>query len=461
MKDIVPKVMLAVSSLVLAFGYGVVSAHYELFPYPTVREAFIAAKALRELRKDDPKFKTVEFYDEGRSGGPVYSKLIDRSGDEPVLVLGGNGRTYHDAATGQSYLAWIASRDGTIIHAWKDPGEIWTREGYEAVGDNWASYPVGAHVDPNGDLFVSYQGVGTYPYVVGLAKFDRDSNLLWKNQGLMHHWFSVAPDGKIYIPARKGTTSPLRLPDYEKSFVCDDQKFGYDWIIVVGPDGKTVRELSMLDSLIKSDLLGLYTVAGEQADVIETCDPTHLNDVSMLTPEMAPQYPSFQAGDLLISLRSLNTIGVIDPETGVFKWHFQGPAHQQHSPRFVGNNRIAYLDNLGGTVSRGTSRLLTVDVGTSSVETVFPRSGTPLPETTFKTKNAGHIDTSPAGDRLLASWTRQGLVWEIDMATGEVLWELVNTHPVDDRSARISVYTAKYVPSIGFPTNGGRFRPSK
>jgi hypothetical protein len=60
------------------------------------------------------------------------------------------------------------------------------------------------------------------------------------------------------------------------------------------------------------------------------------------------------------------------------------------------------------------------------------------------------------GDRVLASWTRQGLVWEIDVRTGEVLWELTNTHNVDGRAGRISVYTAEYVPSIEFETNGGR-----
>jgi len=36
------------------------------------------------------------------------------------------------------------------------------------------------------------------------------------------------------------------------------------------------------------------------------------------------------------------------------------------------------------------------------------------------------------------------------------LWEFINTHEVDGRPARISVHTAKYVPTIDFEMNGGR-----
>ena len=190
--------------------------------------------------------------------------------------------------------------------------------------------------------------------------------------------------------------------------------------------------------------------------MVKSCDPTHLNDVQVLGEEMAAQYPRFRAGDLLVSFRTLNTIGVIDARTGLFKWHYQGAAHQQHSPRFIGGNLVAFMDNLGGPKARGTSRIVTVDVGTSKADTVFPRPGSPLPEATFRSKTAGHIDLAGTGDRMLVSWTKQGLVWEIDLRTGEVLWELVNNHDVDGHAARISVWTAKYVPAVDFEMNHGK-----
>ena len=451
------KLVMFFSCLTLACGYGIISAHFQIFPYPLVHDALLAVKALRKLRKENPKLSSVEFWDETGTKGPVYSTVSPGSGTEPVLILG-NQSAYRDAQPGNSYLAWIATRQGDVLHAWRDPGEIWAPlQGRKAVGDKWRSYPVGAHLYPNGDLLVSFQGVGVFPYAMGLAKFDKDSRLIWKNPDLLHHWFSVGAGGEIYIPRRKAATSPLQLGDYEKKIVCDEGTFGYDVIEVLDPSGKRIKQIDMVDSLVRSDLVGLFSVFTEGADdVVETCDPTHLNDAQILSEEMAAEYPLFQAGDILVSFRTLNTIGVIDPRTGLFKWHYQGSAHQQHSPRFIGDNVIVYVDNLGGLKSRGTSRIMAVNVGTSKTETVFPRSGNALPQRTFRTKTAGHIDISRMGDRILASWTRQGLVWEVDVKTGEVLWEFINTHEVDGRPARISVHTAKYVPTIDFEMNRGR-----
>ena len=454
---LLPRLLLGLSLLVLGCGYGILSAHYKIFPYPIVRDAFVALKALRKLRSENPKFKSVEFWDETGTTGPVYRSVSARAGTEPVLILG-NDRTYVDPKTGTSYLAWIATREGEILHAWKDPGEIWAPlQRRKAVGDYWRSYPVGAHLYPNGDLLVSFQGVGVFPYAMGLAKFDKDSRLIWKNPDLLHHWFSIGASGEIYVPGHKEGISPMRLGNHEKQIVCGEVSFGYDTIEVLDPDGRRIRQIDTLDSIIRSDLVGLFSIANEGSDeIVNTCDPTHLNDAQVLSAEMAPQYPRFQAGDLLVSFRTLNTIGVIDAETGLFKWHYQGPAHMQHSPRFAGHNVIAYMDNLGGTMDRGTSRILTVNVETSRAETVFPKPENALPQLSFKTKTAGHIDISSAGDRVLASWTRQGLVSEIDFTTGEVLWQFINTHSVEGRPARLSIYTAKYVPSVDFEMNDGR-----
>src|SRR4030095_186146 len=126
-----------------------------------------------------------------------------------------------------------------------------------------------------------------------------------------------------------------------------------DSIMVLDANGRKLREIDTVKALVNSDLTGLFNSNQEQPYTIETCDPTHLNDVQILTQEMAAQYPRFKAGDLLVSFRTLNTIGVLDPETELFKWHFDGPSHQQHSPRFLGKNAIVFLDNLGGQISRG------------------------------------------------------------------------------------------------------------
>src|SRR5688572_27325105 len=108
----------------LAFGYGMVSVHFQIFPYPVIRDAFRAIKALRKLRDEKVELPTVEFWEQTGTKGPAYSTLSESAGTEPLLVLGGDS-AYRDAQSGKAYLAWIATRQGDVLHAWQDPGEIW------------------------------------------------------------------------------------------------------------------------------------------------------------------------------------------------------------------------------------------------------------------------------------------------------------------------------------------------
>ena len=50
-------------------------------------------------------------------------------------------------------------------------------------------------------------------------------------------------------------------------------------------------------------------------------DLFHLNDVEALSNSIADQYPLFETGDLLISLRDLHLVFVMDPITEIVKWY--------------------------------------------------------------------------------------------------------------------------------------------
>lgn len=458
MKDSIAKALFVVSLALLAYGYGLASYHFQWFPFAIARNGFLAASALLEVRKEGLDGQIIDFWDESGIVGPTYRSEHARAGKEPVLIVG-NFRTYADASSGSAYLAWIADREGTILHAWKDSGEIWSPlTGRDTVGNYWRSYPLGAHLYPNGDLLVSYHGTGMFPSAMGLAKFDKDSNLLWKNNDYFHHWFSVAPNGEIYIPNERIAESPLKFPDYDRTIVCDKNRFPIDSVAVLDANGKKLREIDMLDAVLQSGLMGLFSGGSGGIKRIETCDPTHLNDAVVLQEDKAAEFPDFAAGDLMVSLRSLNMVGVIDPVTERFKWHAVGSSHHQHSPRFHLDNTILAFDNWGGRLSRGKTRILAIDVGSGDTSSVFPRDEAVLPQTPFSSDTAGHFDLNPSSERMLVSFTHQGLVWEIDVASGEVLWEFVNTHPVDGKPARISVYTAKYVGATDFELNYGKIR---
>lgn len=455
MKDALPKILFFFAISALIFGYGFVTGTMQIFPYQVIKEARLAFSALRDLDQlDDAKLANWEYWDE--PGAVVtYRELSSSAGSEDILFLG-NDLTYQ-RADGTSLLAWIADRQGNIKHAWKHPGEIWAPlENRDAFGDSWRSYPVGAYVYGNGDLLVSYQGINTFPIAMGMAKFDKDSNLLWKNDGLYHHWFSVGPNGDIYIPGTKIGESPMQIADRRKRIFCSDTQFPYDTMAILNANGELQKEIDLFEAFDESDLVHVFNSTAADPVTLQSCDPMHLNDAQVLTEAQSPEYPNFSAGDLLVSFRSLNGVGILDPADGKFKWFHTGTTQHQHSPRYFRDNKILVFDNYGGKVEEGTSRIVAIEVGTGRAETVFPREDTTVPDREIWSKVAGFIDIHPSNQRILVSFSNQGLLWEIDTNTGEVLWEFVNTHPIDGRPGRVNLLTARYADHLDFLMNGGK-----
>ena len=74
-----------------------------------------------------------------------------------------------------------------------------------------------------------------------------------------------------------------------------------------------------------------------------------------------------------------------------------------------------------------------------------------MPDKCFS-RVAGHIDLSRDGNRALMAVTHQGVVWEIDLEQGKVLWEYIYVHPQED-GKRKAIATAKYVDDATFPFN--------
>ena len=107
------------------------------------------------------------------------------------------------------------------------------------------------------------------------------------------------------------------------------------------------------------------------------CDPLHLNDVRVLNGKDALEYPTLSPGDLLISIRNLNTVAVMDAATTRIKWIASGLTIRQHAPSYLGANSILVFDNLGGPAEKGGSRLVKIDLASHAVATLFPRASTP------------------------------------------------------------------------------------
>ena len=170
----------------------------------------------------------------------------------------------------------------------------------------------------------------------------------------------------------------------------------------------------MLDALYDSDHMGLLATGRARLDV------THMNDVEELSEELADDFPLFEAGDLLVSLRNLNVVIVIDGKTEKIKWFFTHPLLRQHDADFVAGGLISIYDNHDEysemSTQLGGSRILTVDPETNDVSIAYSGSA----EQPFYSQAAGKHQLLPNGN-LLITEAMAGRVFEVTPA-GDIAW---------------------------------------
>jgi hypothetical protein len=137
--------------------------------------------------------------------------------------------------------------------------------------------------------------------------------------------------------------------------------------------GATIREIGLIEDIIQP--LGpkafVFGVGADYPFKHVDADPEHRdldffhpNDVDVLSAALAPQFPLFEPGDLLLSLREIDLVAVVDADTAKLKWWNVGPWIKQHDPDFLPDGRISVYSNNTG---RGRSDILKIDPKTRAV----------------------------------------------------------------------------------------------
>ena len=427
---------------------------FKIFPYEILQKAMVSYKALMALAGETDDALPADFWDVGGPQEPVVYGSANQKEDQLILVSGGLDQL-KSACPKYGCLAWLTDRKGKIKHVWHHDPTIWNNmEHLKSEVKGRYLYPMGLHMYENGDLLVSYQAKNAFPVGVGLAKFDKDSNLIWKREDFNNHWFEVTNDGRIYAPAMRVIDAPLHIGDTRYLINCEQTKIAADVVTILSPDGKLIKEIDILDAIIKSGYAGTFhgALTGDDVDSLDTCDPTHLNDVRVFSHDIPSYPPDIKKGDFLVSLRSLNAVGILDPDTERFKWFSVGLSIRQHSPRYDGNGGVIVLDNKGGSEKKGGSRVVRVDLQSRMPVEMFPKMSIPEPKN-FYTGTAGHLDLSADRKTILITSTHQGEIWEMDLASGKVVWRYVNNHMQRGRPARFPIYTSKYIQRASFIFN--------
>lgn len=380
-----------VSLAFLAFLYGAFSWRFQLFPSSYLDRAWDQAQAIvpQFTGAVDAHFETRQVYEE--TG--VRAVRPDAMSPGVTLIV-----TRWPELGGDAGLRLLDER-GSLVHEWRiTPEDIFPDAAQIQIH--------GTHLYPDGDAVINLN--------VGTARLDACGRVEWKLRHGGHHSIDRADDGTFWISGYERDVPADRYPGLEGTLDL------VNTLTRVSPDGRVLEEINILDILYENDMQRLipkYGVAGRRDDI------THLNDVEALDAPMAEEYPGFDRGDLVVSLRNLHLVFVFDPESGRVLWRNHASLIRQHDPDFIGNGWIGIFDNNSDGTERGTmlggSRIVAIKPSTGEERILFP---TPESEP-FYTPEMGKWQMLPNGNLLLTEG-QAGRVVEVS-PDGRTVWEWI------------------------------------
>lgn len=329
--------------------------------------------------------------------------------------------------SGEATSAYLVDLQGRILHRWHRPfSEIWSKESSPVTKPQPDDhvYFRAAKLFPNGDLLVVIEGNGDTPYGYALAKLDKDSNLLWSRPLRAHHDLGVADDGRIYVLTHDIVDAPLENFDSLAEARIED------YLVVLTPQGEEISRLALTELVARSPYAQLlHTVPSYAA-----ADPLHTNAVQPVSAAAAAGTGIADAGDVLVSFRELNAIGIVDPERRQLTWATRGPWLGQHYPVLLDNGNILLFDNRGNfDLPGGGSRILEFDP--ASMEIVWQYRGTETRP--FFSAIRGDQQRLANGNTLITE-SDAGRIVEVTRS-GERVWEYFNPARKDSDGERIAI----------------------
>lgn len=376
---------------VILFVGGMIAHHYKLPPSALMTRAVTAGEAWYHALKDAAKrTQTLQ------SATVVDDNNVHDTGKIISGEVTWNKSMAYEGYTLLSYrfatAVQLLDMEGNIVYRWNVPFEkIWPEPSHIHSKVKANIFVETAHLFPNGDLLVQYSGIGDTPYGYGIAKVDKDANVIWKYSENAHHDFYVDEEGYIYGLIHKLVFDPL--PGLEDL----SYPMFVDYIVKLTPEGKEIDRISILEAFHESPFsLLLYH---KQTQAHGAWDEFHTNTIRKLEPSMAGKFPMFKSGSLLISMRNMNGIAIIDPDTRKVSWAYQGDWRWQHGVRFLDNGNLLILDNLGHYVGKKNYSKV-VEFNPQTLRTAWYVAGGPkLP---LHTTAYGRTQRLPNGNTLVS-----------------------------------------------------------
>lgn len=321
------------------------------------------------------------------------------------------GVTRHDPAAAEAGLTFymgaqapeanLIDMDGRVVHRWSCTFDRAFPDADEPPPTILSTAWRRAKLLPDGCVLAIFEGFG-------MAKLDRDSDVLWALVNRGHHDLDFDPAGNLYTLCREFQYEP-RFPRMSPVML--------DYVRIFSPEGQWMNSIS-IDQAYKDSGRPVTRRPGNPPR-----DIYHTNTLQWLDGRFADRHPAFREGNLLLSFRCLNEIAILDPDARRLVWFQQGPWKQQHEPSVLDNGNFLIFDNQGGDKRLGGSRVIEFDPLTLEIAWMY--EGTE--EDKLYTRLSGSTARLANGNTLITV-TEQSRIIEVT-PDKRVVWEFVNPAP--------------------------------
>jgi len=426
--------------MVVCFVYGIFVGRYQVFPYRPLQRV---CSGLSRIFIKEPIVETQGYA--GRwfplrkartEKGSSQEDALEKIGTLPYLkgytspknewagVTTYDDRRAYDGATlfcsGHAPVVLLIDMEGDVLHQWEIPFErVWPNPLPFPIYDEHTQFIRRARVYPNGDILCVFE-------YIGVVKLDKYSRVLWHYDGQNHHDIDVTKNGTIYTLGREKIDVREAYPMVPFSGPVYD-----DFIVLLTPDGEEIKKVSVFEAFYHSP----YAAYLEGVEKIE--DIFHTNTIERMEGPILRNHPMFNEGDVLISIRNINTIAVIDGKEDRVKWALTGMWRGQHQPVFLENGHILVFDNSGGNrrsyFHRNRSKIIEIDPLTQKIHWEYRKDDG---DDVFFTHWLGYHQRLPNGNTLITEST-QGHIFEVT-PDNEIVWEYYNPNRTGENDALIA-----------------------
>lgn len=389
--------------LVIAFVAGALLSSARVFPGPQIAQAYEAGRAL---------YTQATAYDDPYAGDLWFPVRREESG----VTLASTERMQEGLtlyASGEETVARLLSPQGKVLHEWHLPFSEMLEDDSRITSPRPDPFVYfrNAHLYPDGALLVVVEGNGDTPYGYGIAKLSADSELLWLYDGGAHHDLEVGPDGRIY--ALTHDVVQHRLEHFDN--LAD--AWLEDYLVVLSPEGKEELKLPLTEMVARSPYSHLlHTVSSYSVG-----DPLHSNAVNRIDADFAGHHSFAEEGDLMLSFRELNAVGIVSLEQQELLWATRGPWIGQHDADPLPNGNILLFDNYGNYQQEaGISRVIEFDPETKEMVWTYGGSAEEPLDSAIRAEQQ-RLDN---GNTLIVE-SNGGRILEVT-PDGEIVWEFIN-----------------------------------